>query len=343
MKRAAAVLLAVCMVISPVLLMSDGAEGAGPFSLQGYVLTGSGQGLANATVMVENVTSGLTYSALTDSVGQYSLQVPIEGVYNITVSLTNYSAVTTYNNVAVPSPVGTLLNFTMEEVLGMVKGFVTDGNAPVNGAIVHLSNQAFNYTATTLSPLGEYEIIGVQPGVYVAFAEKLGYDRDNYPAPVVIERGSIAEINFTLTEQPASLFGKVLNQNNNPLNGVRVSISSPDFDSIAISDEDGNYSFVGLAAGDYQVTFELDGYNTEVANVALDPFEERRLDIAMERDTTNQTTLLFGFDLPHSIMLVALMVGIVMVALGVIMTTRAHKRPERLARVETEEEEKPKE
>jgi hypothetical protein len=127
------------------------------------------------------------------------------------------------------------------------------------------------------------------------------------------------------------------------LKGVRVSIGSPDFDTIVISDEDGNYSFVGLTAGDYKVKYELDGYNTEVVNVALDPYEERRLDIVMERDTTNQTAVLFGFDLPHSIMLVALMVGIVMVALGVIMTTRAHKRPDRLARVEIEEEEKPKE
>jgi hypothetical protein len=343
MKRAAAVLLAICMVLSPVLMISDGTEGAGPFPLQGYVLTDSGLGLADATVVAENVTSGLTYSALTDSEGQYALQVPIEGTYNITVSLMNYSAVTTHNDVAVPGPVGTMINFTMEEVLGMVRGFVTDGSVSVKGAIVHLTNQAFNYTATSSAPLGEYEMVGVQPGVYVAYAEKLGYDRGNYPAPVVIQRGSIAEINITLTEQPATLFGKVLNQNNNPLKGVRVSIGSPDFDTIVISDENGNYSFVGLTAGDYKVKYELDGYNTEVVNIALDPYEERRLDIVMERDTTNQTAVLFGFDLPHSIMLVALMVGIVMVALGVIMTTRAHKRPDRLARVEIEEEEKPKE
>jgi len=240
MKRAAVLLLAICMVLSPMLLISDGAEGAGPYSLQGYVLTPLGEGIANVTVVVENVTSGGTYSLLTDADGFYDIEVPIDGVYNITVSLWNYSSDTTHINLTVPVPGGALYNFTMREVLGLMKGFVTDGNVPVNGAIVHLSNEANNYTATSLAPLGEYEILDVQPGVYVAYAEKLGYDRDNFPAPVVIVRGSPVEINFTLTEQPATLFGKVLNQNNNALNGVRVSISSPDFDSIVISDEDGN-------------------------------------------------------------------------------------------------------
>ncbi len=214
---------------------------------------------------------------------------------------------------------------------------------PVNGVIVRLSNEQFNYTVASQAPLGEYKVLGVQPGVYVASAEKLGYERNNYPAPVVVVRGTPTEVNFTLTEQPASLFGKVLNQNNNPLKGVRVSISSTDYDSITTTDEDGNYTFNSLAAGDYSVTFELEGYQTDVENVALGPFEERRLDVAMERDTTNQTAVLFGFDLPHSLMIVALMVGVALVALGSIMTIRARNKPERLAQIEIEEEEEPKE
>jgi len=342
MRRAAVLLLALVLVLTPAFLFSDGAEGAGPYAIQGYILNEQRQGLAEAVVTVENVSSGTIYTASTDSLGHYVVDVPIEGIYNISVSFTNFSA-DPYVNVAVPGSPGSLFNFTLEEVLGVVKGFVTDGSVPVNGATVHLSNEQYNYTAVSQAPLGEYEILGIQPGVYVASAEKIGFERNNYPAPVVVTRDAPTEVNFTLVEQPATLFGKVLNQNNNPLEGVRVSISSPDYDSITTTDEDGNYSFVDLAAGDYSVKFEFEGYQTDVEDVVLGPFEERRLDVAMERDTSNQTEVLFGFDLPHSMMLVGLMVGVVLVALGSIMTIRVRKKPERLARIKIEDEEEPKE
>jgi len=340
MRRTAVLLLALGLVLVPAFIVSDSAEGAGPFTLQGYVLDEQRQGLVDAVVMVENVSSGTIYTTNTDSLGHYVINVPMEGIYNISVSFTNFSA-DPYANVAVPGSPGSLFNFTLEEVLGVVKGFVTDGSVPVNGATVRLSNELYNYTAVSQAPLGEYEIVGIQPGVYVASAEKIGFERNNYPAPVVVTRNTPAEVNFTLAEQPATLFGKVLNQNNNPLKGVRVSISSTDYDSITTTDGDGNYSFIGLAAGDYSVTFELEGYQTDVENVALGPFEERRLDVAMERDTSNQTAVLFGFDLPHSLMIVALMVGVVLVALGSIMTIRVRHRPERLAKIEIEDKEGP--
>ncbi len=342
MRRAAVLLLALCLVLAPALLISDSADGAGPFTLQGYVMNEQRQGLDDAVVMIENVSSGTVYTTNTDSQGHYILDVPLEGNYNISVSFTNFSA-DPYTNVAVPGSPGSLFNFTLVELLGLVKGFVTDGSVPVNGATVHLSNELYNYTAVSQSPLGEYEILGIQPGVYVASAEKIGFERNNYPAPVVVTRSTPTEVNFTLAEQPATLFGKVLNQNNNPLKGVRVSISSTDYDSISTTDEDGNYSFIGLAAGDYSVTFELEGYQTDTEDIALGPFEERRLDVAMERDISNQTAVLFGFDLPHSIMIVALMVGVALVVLGSILTIRVRNKPERLARIEIEAEEEPKE
>ena len=129
------------------------------------------QGLADAVVMVENVSSGTIYTTNTDAQGHYVIDVPMEGTYNISVSFTNFSA-DPYTNVAVPGSPGSLFNFTLEEVLGVVKGFVTDGSVPVNGATVHLSNELYNYTAVSQAPLGEYEILGVQPGVYVASARR---------------------------------------------------------------------------------------------------------------------------------------------------------------------------
>ena len=71
-------------------------------------------------------------------------------------------------------------------------------------------------------------------------------------------------LNVALTPIPppvANLAGVVTDaETGDPIEGVKVTING----QTTYTDSDGAYAFVGLAPGSYTVTFEKDGYETEV-------------------------------------------------------------------------------
>lgn len=65
------------------------------------------------------------------------------------------------------------------------------------------------------------------------------------------------------------LFGTVYDQDNFPLEGVTVTITGNSFSDGIDTNEDGYYEFYGLAAGDYTLTYEKDGYQSQTRNISL--------------------------------------------------------------------------
>ena len=82
-------------------------------------------------------------------------------------------------------------------------------------------------------------------------------------ADIILVEGN-NELNVQMAPVPppvANLYGLVTDaQTGYPLSGVKVTIDG----LVAYTDAGGNYVFTGLTPGSYSVTFEKDGYETEV-------------------------------------------------------------------------------
>ena len=69
------------------------------------------------------------------------------------------------------------------------------------------------------------------------------------------------------------LSGTVNDQDNFPLEGVTVTITGNSFSDSIDTNEDGYYEFYDLAAGDYTLIYEKDGYQSQTRNISLDAGE----------------------------------------------------------------------
>ena len=340
MRKALVLLLAVSLIVC----LAPIKEGAGVVVQQdvsGYALDNNGDPLIGVIVQAINTTTFITYTEMTNATGAYRFSLP-SGTYSLTASLDNYTTDVDYGPIEIPQTNLVPFNFTLTEILCSIAGFVTDGSQPVYGVEVTLSNADFNYTTTTIKPLGSFEIKGIQPGVYVAYAEKRGYNPAGITEPIILERGDTHKLNFTLEKQAASIYGTVYGENSNALEGVKVTLSPTDSSaaSVVITDSNGNFTISDVPVGDYTITFEKDNYHSNQQNVAFGPYENKRLDVSLTRTTKNTTAILFGYDLTHSMMIIGFGVGLVMVLFGIVICLRVLKKPEILAKIETEDEPK---
>lgn len=108
---------------------------------------------------------------------------------------------------------------------------------------------------------GNYTFTDVEPGSYVISFTKEGYIMGS--TDVTLVEGN-NELNVSLppiAAPVANLYGVVRDaETGYPLSGVKVTIDS----LVTYTDANGAYAFVGLSPGSYTITFEKDGYETEV-------------------------------------------------------------------------------
>jgi len=304
--------------------------------ISGTVVDGDDHPLPGVNVTAENTTSGQLFYGLTGENGTYNLSLPI-GVYNITGSMVNYSSNVSYDMMIVNENVAGL-NFTMTENLGTVTGFVTNGTAPISGAEIHLKSDECEYTANSTIPLGRFEILDVQPGTYVAHTTKEGYQTNFSDTPVFVMRGETTTVNFNLTEEPATLFGKVV-YGGNGLTDVRVDLTSNEFSTTTFTDSNGNYSVVGIPVGNYHVIFTKNDFINQEFEVSLDAHLPKILDVTMEKKAGSGGGFIPGFDLSHSLMVVGLTFAIITMILALFIHFRVDKKPDLIEREEPEQKE----
>lgn len=303
--------------------------------LTGTVVNGEGQPFLGVNVTAQNVTTGEAFHTTTDVNGTFNLTLPL-GTYNLTASYPNFTSNTTYEMLGVNVNM-TGLDFTLNEILGTVEGSITDGQAPIINATAYLVSDDFNYSANSTAPFGYFVITGVQPGTYVAHAEKEGYNTDHYDLPVVVVRGETTEVNFTLEQPPAILFGQVM-FGTRGLAGVTVQISSGDSSKSTITDSNGFYRITDISVGAYIITFSKQDYFQQQFEITFSPSQIENLDVAMEKETGAGEGFIPGFDLPHSLMLTGLILALITLIFALFVRMRIEKKPELLEREELEEE-----
>lgn len=225
------------------------------------------------------------------------------------------------------------------EKVTTVHGFVRNETGPVNGTLILLSLSSLSsrlplYNASTdVSRGGEYHLKNVQPGSYrVMIVVSTGF-------LFLEENKEVHEgenvWNWTLTARYA-LQG-VVRSGQNPMPDVTVTLISErggDKHTVTTSG-DGGYEFNDLLAGNYTVTFSKSGYRTMEKAISLP--DDSTLDIEMERmGLPARDGFLAGYDLGHSLMVVALGLAVATLIVALFARYQVRKKPELLSRDDSE-------
>jgi hypothetical protein len=229
-----------------------------PGGIAGQVVDVNGNPMPSATVAVAGQSTGVSADAATFRF--YGLPA---GSYTVTVSAAKFPNNVFQVNVAA----GADTNFT--PVIGgtpaQFSGVVTDNGQPVTGAVVEaLSNGLIQATAVT-GPGGIYTLY-VQPGTYdlqtsglyhvatTLSGQSVGANGNTVATLSLPAMGTIAG-NVTLPSGTAAAAATI------SINGAR--------NTTAITDNNGNYSTIGLPAGGYMVTASESGQTNVAANTAV--------------------------------------------------------------------------
>jgi hypothetical protein len=110
-----------------------------------------------------------------------------------------------------------------------------------------------------------------------------------------------------------------------------------------ITNTNGEFQFTGLPAGEYVVRFTLDGYQPkEIGSIETTLDETTELGhIELEPIRESFGGFIFGFDLAHSMMILALFLTIIILAFAVVLRIRTFEAPDNAPAVydELDEEE----
>jgi hypothetical protein len=308
------------------------ASAAGEVTVTGQVTVSDGSDPSSVTVTATG--SEGTYTAVPSaSTGNYAIDSMPEGIYDVSASLNNYVSNVTYSSVNTSS---NNLDFTLSPAPGTVTGFVSDGHSAIVGALVTLRGEAGNFSAYSIGPPGSYTIQNVAPGDYSPIATKDGYDTAVLQ-PMTVTSGATLLLNFTMSPNEsniANLTGTVW-YNDQGLAEAKVVLSSADTEYTAITDSQGRYSFDYVVAGNYTLKVSKDGYIAVSQPISIQGLQDRTQDVTMKRDSLpGNTGFLFGYDLPHSLMVVGLALALITLLVALFVRYRIAKKPELVSKEE---------
>ena len=293
--------------------------------------------LAGATVSV--IVGTVTVTATTNADGTYRIPNLDAGLYSLNASLEGFASVTT-SNIVVESGVHTTdIDFQLTEKPTRLYGVVKAGTFLIPGVLITIVGTGF---MTNSSIDGEYEILNLTAGTYTVVASREGYNTNT--TSVTITRGGEKLLNIALQGLPGSLSGKVISsETGQPISGIKITITSHIIQRETVTNIYGEFEFTGMNAGNYTVTFVLEGYKSkELGPIKLTQNETTKLDqVIMEPASESFGGFIFGFDLAHSMMILALFLTIIILALAVILRIRAFETPDNAPAVYDEQDEEP--
>ncbi len=290
----------------------------------------------NVSVLVGSVT--LTVSSGSD--GSYNLTNIPEGIYSLTASKDGFFSNTNADIRVTRGNMTAGVDFNLTEKPTRLYGIVKSGSFLLVG--VNISVVGTNlYNISGID--GNFEIRNLTAGTYTILASRTGYNPRTIEG-VVIPAGGETQLDVNLTVMPGSLLqGTVIAaDSDSPLSGVLITIIGENKNTISTyTNINGEFVFPGLTDGNYTIQFEKEGYR---------PLEIGNLEVR-ENDTTNHRFLMnplrngvgegfiFGFDMAHSMMILALFLTIVILAAAVYLRIRTFQAPESAPAVYDEAEE----
>jgi hypothetical protein len=229
---------------------------AGTSSISGNITSG-GAPLAGVTVSLTGDSSATT---TTDAAGNYSFSGLHNAAYMIMPSLAGYSFTPAEIETTINGANVTGLNFVGTPVTG---AFSLSGHAMtpqgqhIAGITMTLSGDAVGAVLTDAA--GNFSFQGLGNGNYTVTPGLAGYTFEPASISATVNGGNVAGLEFMAIAASStfSISGNVTS-GGNPLAGVAMTLGGDGSGSV-LTDSAGNYSFAGLANGNYTVTPGMPG------------------------------------------------------------------------------------
>lgn len=260
-----------------------------PGTIQGTVVNQqTGDPISGAAVVIRQFspTGPAVDSVFTNQNGEFTVNNLAPGAYTVISSAENFG--TQAGSVFVSSNAVSAINLALIPNPGSVQGTLTDSQTgtAIAGALVRIqnSNGAIVQEVQTDSE-GVYTIDGLAPGNYSLIGIAQTFQRASVGFNVASNATTI--VNLALDPNPGSITGRVTDQQTGrALEGASVQIFPVQglFPvANALTDQNGNYSVIGLAPGEYISAADTSNYargaigaivtadQTTIANLALMP------------------------------------------------------------------------
>ncbi len=320
-----AVLLLVPSIASPAAAQDD-------IEVRGMVRDTSRAPLSGITITATAVSDSDPNVVRTNVSGEDGAYVlPLQpGIYHIAASSADYRSDSPYSNITLTSSMDNM-DFEMTERVGTVLGHVSNETGPIANATVSMVGAGnLVYTSKT-NETGDYRIENVRVGTYtISITAVMGGDLKI----VEVSEGENLQ-SWNLTGQ--STLRGVVRSGQEPMADVSVTISSGVYSHTVTTSSDGRYEISNIPTGEYTVTFSKSGYQTSESPVDLRLPKYYTLDMEMERmGLPISEGFLSGYDLPHSLMIVALGMAVGTLIFALLVRHRFKKRPEMLNKEESD-------
>ncbi|MCA0989644.1 carboxypeptidase regulatory-like domain-containing protein [Guptibacillus algicola] len=227
-----------------------------PGAIQGTIKdANTGLELSGISVDLYNEDGMLVFTTNTDENGFYQFTELAALQYRIVTRNPDFQ--TQEVGVIVTSGNTELVNLNLESNPGSITGTIVDAetNTRLVGAEVtaFVAQDIVPIATVITNSLGEYTISGLVPGSYTIVANAVSYTENSTGSTVSPNETTITDL--SLTSNPASLSGTVLDENGQPLKNAVVKIIDINGVVIGISavDENGFYSIGGLRPGTYRI------------------------------------------------------------------------------------------
>ena len=178
---------------------------------------------------------------------------------------------TTYGQTPTPEPT--------PAATGVIIGNVVDAVSYIGIAGATVSTDPGGYSTTT-EPDGSF-VLEVAAGSYTLIASATGYTPS--PQTVTVEAGVATQAVFLLQPETipggsSFIFGFVNDENDDALKGVTVTLDGAENSESAETDEEGYYEFRNLSAGDYTLTYDKEGFQSQSLDISLGENEVKEIE-----------------------------------------------------------------
>lgn len=213
--------------------------------------------VASGTGVTITLSGTAAATAISDTSGNYSFGGLTNGVYTVTPGNAGYSFAPADQIVTVAGADVSGINFTGITIPAIysISGTISPGSGG-SGATVTLSGASTG--TTTADASGNFIFSGLSNGTYTITPSKTGFSFTPGNQTTTINGANVSGINFTSSTQAFSVSGTIT-----PTNGGANAILSLSGNSTATTTADsaGNYTFSGLANGNYTIAPSNPGFS----------------------------------------------------------------------------------
>jgi protocatechuate 3,4-dioxygenase beta subunit len=239
----------------------------GAVSSGGAVIIG-----ATIDVVLNNIVVAKT---ITDENGNYKMSGLSPDRYTVIFGADAYSPITL--GAVILDNETTVINAELQPIFGSLSGNIQDDIGSIlSGAVILVKNADSDVLISRkiTDTNGNYVIGELFPGSYIVTAS-----RDDYQTSIsgaVITAGSTSTVNFSLSPNPSSITGTIVNQETGvPIVGASIEVLLMDSNGVIIttsfSDIDGSFVVEDLMPSTYSVLVSAEGFQTSSASLKLTP------------------------------------------------------------------------